>query len=47
LKATAFRRRPAGSSCCQLTESITTRVAHPLPSTDVTPSHRYYEAVRP
>src|ERR1039457_1522381 len=39
--------RPAGSSCCQLTKSIPTRVTHPLPSTDITPSHRYYEAVRP
>ena len=39
--------RPAGSSCCQLTISIPTRVTHPLPSTDITPSHRYYEAVRP
>jgi hypothetical protein len=28
-------------------QMIPTRVTHPLPSTDITPSHRYYEAVRP
>jgi hypothetical protein len=39
--------RPVGSSCCQLTGSIPTLVAYPLPFTDITPLQRYYGAVRP
>ena len=39
--------RPAGSSCSQLTLSISTLVTCSLRSTGVTPLHHYYGAVRP
>jgi len=42
-----LRLRPVGSSCCQLTRSIPTLVARPLPFTDITPLQRYYGALRP
>ena len=39
--------QPVGSSCCQLTRLIMTRMACPLCSTDITPLQRYYGTVRP
>jgi len=38
---------PFGSSCCQLTKLILTRMACPLRSTGITPLHRYCATVRP
>jgi hypothetical protein len=42
-----FRPDRLGSSCCQLTKPIQTRLACSLRSTGVTPLPRYYETVRP
>src|SRR5215471_20338862 len=37
--------RSVGSSCCQLTNMVGTRMTCPLRSTDITPLHQYYRAV--
>jgi hypothetical protein len=47
LKAAAFRQDRPGSSCCQLTKPVQTRMACPLRSPGVTPCPRYYGTVRP
>ena len=39
--------KPSSSSCCQLTQSIPTRVTCPLRSTGITPLHHYYESSPP